>query len=98
MYKQVILRKNKEESILRKHPWVFSGAIDLIDDEIIDGDIVSVFDSRNKYLGTGHFQNATIAVRILTFDEKELNQDFFDLVIGEAIDLIKKIVLFNKYN
>lgn len=98
MYKQVILRKNKEESILRKHPWVFSGAIDLIDDEIIDGDIVSVFDSRNKYLGTGHFQNATIAVRILTFDEKELNQDFFDLVIGEAIDLRKTLGLFTKDN
>ena len=40
MYKQVILKKSKEESVLRKHPWVFSGAIDLIDEEIEDGDLV----------------------------------------------------------
>jgi 23S rRNA G2069 N7-methylase RlmK/C1962 C5-methylase RlmI len=57
MYKEVILKKNKEESILRKHPWVFSGAIDLIDEEVMDGDLVSVYDSKKRFLAIGHFQN-----------------------------------------
>ena len=98
MYKQIILRKNKEESLLRRHPWVFSGAIDLIDDEISDGDIVSVFDSRNRFLASGHFQNATIAVRILTFEEIELNQSFYNKVLSEAIELRKTLGLFSKEN
>jgi len=98
MYKQVILRKNKEESLLRKHPWVFSGAIDLIDEEILDGDIVTVFDSKQKFLGTGHFQNATIAVRILSFEETELDQDFFNHILSEAIELRKTLGLFSKEN
>ena len=98
MYKQIILRKNKEESLLRKHPWVFSGAIDLIDDEISDGDIVSVFDSKNRFLASGHFQNATIAVRILTFEEIELNQIFYNNVLSEAIELRKTLGLFSKEN
>lgn len=98
MYKQIILRKNKEESLLRRHPWVFSGAIDLIDDEISDGDIVSVFDSRNRFLASGHFQNATIAVRILTFEEIELNQSFYNQVLSEAIELRKTLGLFSKEN
>ena len=98
MYKQVILSKNKEESLLRKHPWVFSGAIDLIDEEILDGDIVTVFDSKEKFLGTGHFQNATIAVRILSFEETELDQKFFNHILTEAIELRKTLGLFSKEN
>jgi 23S rRNA (cytosine1962-C5)-methyltransferase len=98
MYKQVILSKNKEESLLRKHPWVFSGAIDLIDEEILDGDIVTVFDSKEKFLGTGHFQNATIAVRILSFEETELDQKFFNHILSEAIELRKTLGLFSKEN
>ena len=98
MYKQVILSKNKEESLLRKHPWVFSGSIDLIDEEILDGDIVTVFDSKEKFLGTGHFQNATIAVRILSFEETELDQKFFNHILSEAIELRKTLGLFSKEN
>ena len=98
MYKQVILSKNKEESLLRKHPWVFSGALDLIDEEILDGDIVTVFDSKEKFLGTGHFQNATIAVRILSFEETELDQKFFNHILTEAIELRKTLGLFSKEN
>ena len=98
LYKQVILSKNKEESLLRKHPWVFSGAIDLIDEEILDGDIVTVFDSKEKFLGTGHFQNATIAVRILSFEETELDQKFFNHILTEAIELRKTLGLFSKEN
>ena len=98
MYKEVILKKNKEESILRKHPWVFSGAIDLIDEEIIDGELVSVYDSRKRFLAIGHFQNATIAVRIVSFEEREVNQKFFNEKIGNAVQLRKNLGLFSPDN
>ena len=98
MYKEVILKKNKEESILRKHPWIFSGAIDLIDEEIIDGELVSVYDSRKRFLAIGHFQNATIAVRIVSFEEREVNQKFFNEKIGNAVQLRKNLGLFSPDN
>jgi 23S rRNA (cytosine1962-C5)-methyltransferase len=98
MYKEVILKKNKEESILRRHPWIFSGAIDLIDEEIVDGDIVSVYDSRKRFLAIGHFQNATIAVRIVSFEEREINQKFYTQKIGDAIQLRRNLGLFSPDN
>lgn len=98
MYKEVILKKNKEESILRKHPWIFSGAIDLIDEEIEDGDIVSVYDSKKRFLANGHFQNATIAIRVMSFENIEVNQEFFNQKIGEAIKLRKDLGLFSEDN
>lgn len=98
MYKEVILKKNKEESILRKHPWVFSGAIDLINEEITDGEIVSVYDCRKRFLAIGHFQNATIAVRIVSFEEREINQKFFNEKIGNAVQLRKNFGLFSPDN
>ena len=98
MYKEVILKKNKEESILRKHPWVFSGAIDLIDEEIVDGDLVSVYDSKKRFLAIGHFQNATIAVRIVSFENREINQTFFNEKIGDAVQLRRNLGLFAKDN
>ena len=98
MYKEVILKKNKEESIVRRHPWIFSGAIDLIDEEIVDGDIVSIYDSRKRFLAIGHFQNATIAVRIVSFEEREINQKFFTQKIGDAIQLRRNLGLFSSDN
>jgi 23S rRNA (cytosine1962-C5)-methyltransferase len=98
MYKEVILKKNKEESILRKHPWVFSGAIDLIDEEVMDGDLVSVYDSKKRFLAIGHFQNATIAVRIVSFENREINQTFFNEKIGDAVQLRRNLGLFAKDN
>jgi 23S rRNA (cytosine1962-C5)-methyltransferase len=98
MYKEVILKKNKEESILRRHPWIFSGAIDLIDEEIVDGDIVSIYDSRKRFLAIGHFQNATIAARIVSFEEREINQKFFTQKLGDAIQLRRNLGLFSSDN
>lgn len=94
MYKKVILKRNKEESIIRKHPWIFSGAIDLIDDEIQDGNCVSVYNSKNQFLANGHFQNATIAIRILSFDNIPLDVDFFGQKLKEAIQLRTELGLF----
>ncbi|MCF0181312.1 MAG: class I SAM-dependent rRNA methyltransferase, partial [Muribaculaceae bacterium] len=71
MYKTITLRRGKEDSLKRFHPWVFSGAIDTYDDTIEEGDLVSVYSHDGKHIGNGHFQIGSIAVRILTFDDSE---------------------------
>ncbi len=83
-YPRIILKKDKDQSLYRKHPWVFSGAIDLVDDELKDGDLVSVLDSKQKLLGIGHFQHATIAVRILSFQDSIIDADFFYLKLQQS--------------
>ena len=83
-YPRIILKKDKDHSLYRKHPWVFSGAIDLVDDELKDGDLVSVLDSKHKLLGIGHFQHATIAVRILSFQDSIIDADFFYLKLRQS--------------
>lgn len=66
-YPKIILQKGKEVSLLRRHHWVFSGAIAKADPGIESGDLVSVFSSRNEFLGTGHFSQGSIMVRIISF-------------------------------
>jgi 23S rRNA (cytosine1962-C5)-methyltransferase len=93
-YRRLILYPNKDKSILRKHPWLFSGAIDLMDEEIEEGDIVNILSSDNKYLATGYFQNDTIAAKILSFEKEEIDQDFFDKKIKQAIDYRRDMGFF----
>ncbi|MBO0931321.1 class I SAM-dependent rRNA methyltransferase [Fibrella aquatilis] len=66
-YPQVILQKGRDEAVRRFHPWVFSGAVAKRDPHLEDGDIVDVLDSRNTYLGTGHFHDGSILVRLFSF-------------------------------
>lgn len=92
------VRKGKLNSIIRKHPWVFSGA--LWDGQVFpdDGSIVSIQDSKGNFLAKGHFQNATIAVRILSFRDEPIDESFFTKRISNAIDLRKKLGLFSDTN
>jgi 23S rRNA (cytosine1962-C5)-methyltransferase len=91
----VKINKNKINSIERRHPWVFSGAISSDVTDIKDGDIVTVCDHKDYFLARGHFQHATISVRILTFEDLELNQDFFNKQISNAVELRRKLNLIN---
>ena len=84
---KVILRPRREESILRFHPWVFSGAIADIVGDPREGDLVGVFSSDGKYLATGHYQIGSIAVRILSFDEDPLQGDFWVRMLSRALAL-----------
>ena len=67
-YPTLRLHPRKEESVLRFHPWIFSGAIASFSAPVEDGDLVSVVDSKGRPLGTGHFGGGSIAVRLLSFD------------------------------
>lgn len=71
------LRAGKEESLLRFHPWVFSGAIASLPDDLEEGDVVKVIDNGGRTLGVGHYQIGSIAVRILEFGIDTLPDDFY---------------------
>ena len=79
------LKKGKELSLARKHPWVFSGAILQLPKGLADGEIVDVFSYNMQYLGTGHYQGGgSISVRIISFEQQIIDQDFWNLKISNA--------------
>ncbi|MBR1881406.1 MAG: class I SAM-dependent rRNA methyltransferase [Muribaculaceae bacterium] len=86
-YKKIILRRGKEESLDRFHPWVFSGAIGHADNNIEEGDLVTVYTSDGRLIGNGHFQIGSIAVRILTFDSTTIDATFYERRLHEAYQL-----------
>ena len=86
-YKKIILKKGKEESLKRLHPWVFSGAIDQWDDTIEEGDLVSVYTHDGKLIGNGHFQIGSISVRILTFGDDAIDESFFSKRLNAAMEM-----------
>ena len=77
MMKKIVLKKGKEESLLRFHPWVFSGAIQQADEGINEGDIVRVVTSRGDFIAVGHYQAGSIAVRVLSFADRQIDDDFW---------------------
>lgn len=92
------LLKGKEESLLRFHPWVFSGAIASQSADIKEGDLVKVVDSEGKILGVGHYQIGSISVRILQFGASELPEDFYFKRLDSAFTLRKALGLIREDN
>ena len=84
---KVILRRGREESLRRFHPWVFSGAIAQVTGHPAEGDVVGVFSAEGAFLAYGHYQIGSIAVRILSFDEDPLRPDFYERMIGRALQM-----------
>ena len=85
MFKTITLKPTKEKSILRRHPWVFSGAIKAIENGISNGDIVEIKSNKGRFLGFGHYNEGSIAIRIF-----ELNPLTIDIAYWE--DKIKKAI------
>lgn len=85
MYKTIKLRNGKDQSLKRFHPWIFSGAIARMDDGIAEGDIVRVVDSKEEFLATGHYQIGSIAVRVLSFTDIEINDSFWFSRLDKAL-------------
>lgn len=90
-YKKVYLKPCKEESLKRFHPWVFSGAIHHIEGEPEEGEIVDVYTSKKEFIACGHFQIGSIAVRVLTFRQKEIDHDFWKHRLEVAYDLRRSL-------
>ena len=74
---QIILKPKKEDSLLRKHPWIFSGAIAKIIGDPEEGDVVDVFFNNGDFAAIGHYQIGSIAVRVLSFEESEIDYNFY---------------------
>ena len=91
MYRNIYLKKGKEESLKRFHPWVFSGALNKIDEGINEGDIVRVFSNTGDFLAVGHFQIGSIAVRVLSFEDIEINGKFWEERLASALETRKAI-------
>ena len=96
--KQIYLKRGKEESLRRFHPWIFSGAIHHADEGIADGDTVRVIDSNGDYIATGHFQMGSIAVRVLTFNNVAIDDEFWYSRLKSALNMRTAIGLAGNPN
>ena len=95
-YKQIILAKGREQSFFRKHPWIFSGAIKQKDANLHDGEIVEVLSSEKIFLGIGHYQDGSIAIRVISYEYTEINADFWYKKIEKAYNYRKAIGLVDQ--
>ncbi len=98
MTKVIKLKPGKEESVLRYHPWVFSGAVSSTSDGLEEGDEVCVCNSKGEILGTGHYQIGSITVRILEFGTDHLTDDFYIRRLESAYRLRRTLDLIRHDN
>ena len=98
-YIKVILKSGKDQSVRRYHPWVFSGAIKKIKGVVNEGDLVEVFDNKDEFLAIGHYQIGSIAIRILSFSQRDIEDSFWRERIEKAWKLRTGLGLLNEdYN
>ncbi|SFK33219.1 23S rRNA (cytosine1962-C5)-methyltransferase [Porphyromonadaceae bacterium KH3CP3RA] len=83
-YKEIRLRPGKEASLQRFHPWVFSGAIAHKPEDMIEGETVRVLSADGTFLGVGHFQIGSIAVRIMSFVDEPIDGAFYERRLSNA--------------
>jgi len=88
-YPKIILKKGKEEPLLRFHPWIFSGAVQQMDNHLREGDVVNVFSFDHRFLAVGQYQIGSITVRILSFAEETIDDLFWKQRIEQAY-LVRK--------
>ena len=91
MYKSIYLRKGKEESLNRFHPWIFSGAIHHMDDNIEEGEFVNIFTASNEFIAVGHYQIGSIALRVLTFSKVVISYDFWCDRLSSALKMRQNV-------
>lgn len=96
MPKSVILKRGKEESLLRFHPWIFSGAIADIKGSPDEGDIVDVYTHEGKWIAVGHIQVGSIAVRVLSFRQEPIDADFWYNRLNVAFEMRRSLGLTDR--
>ena len=98
MYKEIRLKRGKEESLLRFHPWVFSGAIASIDEGITEGEVVRVVTNSGDFIAVGHYQQGSIAVRILSFSDVQIDDEFWQSRLSSALRMRQAIGIADNPN
>lgn len=98
IYPIITLKKGKNESLQRRHPWVFSGAIQHSSQPLEEGELVDVYSAEGSFLARGYCEIGSIAVRVLTFKEEVIDSAFLKRRLESALDLRKKIRLIRSDN
>lgn len=91
---RLILNAGKDKAVMRRHPWIFSGAVKRIDGAPAEGDIVDVYSSDGRWLATGHYQNDSIICKVLSFDKEDVGTDYFKQLLKSAIEYRKRMGFF----
>ena len=91
MYKNLFLKRGKEESLERFHPWIFSGAVHHIEGEPEEGEVVRVLADDGKFVAVGHWQIGSIAVRVLDFNDRKIDMTYWAQRLQEAYGMRKSI-------
>ena len=91
MYKNIYLKKGKESSLERFHPWIFSGAIHHMDEGIAEGDFVRVISASGDFIAVGHYQIGSIAVRVLSFHDITIDDEFWEKRLASALTMRQSI-------
>ncbi|MBP5241494.1 MAG: class I SAM-dependent rRNA methyltransferase, partial [Bacteroidales bacterium] len=89
------LKPGKEKSLLRRHPWVFSGAVQRISGNPQNGDVVSICDCNGHILATGHFQDSSIMVKVLVFGKTTIDKTFWQSRLASAVDYRRRMGFFD---
>ena len=97
-YPEIVLRKGKEQSLERLHPWVFSGAVAHLPETVEEGDTVKVVSSTGKVIGTGHYQIGSITVRILAWGDAAVDAALYGERLNAAYELRRALKLINRHN
>ena len=95
---QLIIAPGKEKAILRRHPWIFSGAVKRVEGQPQEGDLVDVVDTRGQWLAVGHYQNESIICKVLSFDTPDIDESFFRQRFASAIAYRERLGFFNYFN
>ena len=95
MIPQVYLKRGKEESLLRRHPWIFSGAVEYIkaEEEPAEGAVVDVYTRHGDFIARGHYQIGSIAVRVLSFEQEDIDAAWWQRRISSAYDVRRTLGL-----
>ena len=91
MYKNLYLKKGKEESLERFHPWIFSGAVHHVEGNPEEGEVVRVLTADGDFIAVGHWQIGSIAVRVLDFEDREIDADYWTRRLVVAYGLRRSI-------
>ncbi len=84
---KIFLKKGKQESLSRRHPWIFSGAIASADSPVEEGDVIELYSHEKEFMATGHAALGSIAVRVLSFDKEAIDIEFYKKRISVAWNL-----------
>ncbi len=84
MHAEIKLRRGKDESPKRFHPWIFSGAIQHKPNDLLPGDVVEVLDFKGNYIGTGLYSDGSIAIRLISFEQTNIDSEFWETCIANA--------------